>query len=375
MASHKKRPLYDPKSTKSLIVGFISLVCVGVLSYSIGATQGFGKQEEKKVTSSRTKTILASGDCTDQKLIDNAKMSVVRVIGDRSEGTGFIIKPNGYIVTNYHLIKSTGFPRIVTADNTSVVGRVFSWDEQSDVAIIKIHKENLTPLQFGDSTVLEPGQALFGLGFPLGQSRLGEATVTNAIFSTQRSSSNPSIEYIQLETTLNEGQSGSPIINTCGKVMGVLLLGTKGTEGLKFAITSKTLQTLSKLLITNGQRDTSVLIGVPLDDQTFLGTVTQFYDNILSKRLDLAYGLLSNKFKQSTGDFSNFANGYNSTINVYAQEIRPDYFAPNSVYVRIGAVDLVGESIQSRIFAGTWNLVYEDGMWKMDQASIQQINQ
>lgn len=306
--------------------------------------------------------------CDEYNSIDKAKKSVVRIISDIGEGTGFVIDKAGYVVTNYHVVQGSNIVKVMFPDNTSVAGTVFNWDQKVDLAIIKIDTQNLYPLQFGNSDNLIQGKTLYALGYPLGQDIPGDITISKATFSAQRDTKLPGLKYIQIDANLNPGNSGSPIIDPCGYVMGIDTFSIKDTEGLRFAISSKTAYPLSKSLITSGQR--------PLTENKTVSsevdTIILYFNYISTRQLDYAYDLLSLNFKNKLSKDA-FKKGYDNTLNVYVQEVK--LVDPNipSVYVKFSAAEYVNRNLQFTNYEGDDNLVDENGLWKIDSSSIQAI--
>ncbi len=323
----------------------------------------------------KIETVSLNPACNETDSIQRAKESVVRVIGDSGEGSGFLIRSEGYILTNSHVIQDSPTPRIVLPDKTTLIGKRYNWDDQIDLAVIKVDTDKLKSLTFGDSDKLNPGQPLIVVGFPLGQELAGESTVSKGTYSAKRQSDVQGLEYIQIDASLNPGNSGSPVINNCGEIVGVYSQTLKGTEGLKFAISSKTAQSMVDSLISTGPKTESNTSTVTPSKSNPLNKVALYYNYISTRQIDLAYGLFSTKFKREAGGLNNFMNGFNATLNVYLLDLSDDDPTINSVYVKLGSVDLVGEKVLFRIFEGTWILIQEDGEWRLDTANILEIKE
>jgi len=188
-------------------------------------------------------------------------------------GSGFIISPDGYIVTNAHVVEdATKVLVVVRTDETllckaSVLGK----DVRTDVAVLKIEDPMESPLpflKFGDSDQIQVGQQVICIGNP--RSPRLESTVTSGIISgiDRNNFGIHSIEgYIQTDAAINPGNSGGPLLNTEGEVIGVsswMYKHTLGFEGLSFAISSHTAQTIARQIITHGKISQGFL-GVELD--------------------------------------------------------------------------------------------------------------
>lgn len=154
-------------------------------------------------------------------------------------GSGFIIAPDGYILTNNHMVGDAEKVQIELTDGRKFIAKIIGTDPDSDVAVVKIDAENLPYLELGDSDALEVGEWVLAIGNPLGLSH----TVTAGIVSAKgRSVGLADIEnFIQTDAAINRGNSGGPLINLDGKVVGIntAIVGATGNIGIGFAIPIK----------------------------------------------------------------------------------------------------------------------------------------
>jgi len=154
----------------------------------------------------------------------------------RAMGSGFIISPDGYILTNNHMVGDAKKVEIELTDDRKFTAKIIGTDPVSDVAVVKIDAENLPFLELGDSDTLEVGEWVLAIGNPLGLSH----TVTAGIVSAKgRSVGLADIEsFIQTDAAINRGNSGGPLINLDGKVVGIntAIVGATGNIGIGFAI-------------------------------------------------------------------------------------------------------------------------------------------
>ena len=179
--------------------------------------------------------------------------------GGKSTGTGVILSADGYIVTNAHVVKEGYAISVQLSDDRVLSAAVIGSDEISDLAVLRIQAEDLAPAQFGDSTQLRVGDTVVAIGDPLGVEFRG--TYTDGIVSAI----NRDVEMdgrvmtlIQTNAALNSGNSGGPLINCYGQVIGIntMKIGTftdtAGVEGLGFAIPSATVKEIVDQLIAQG---------------------------------------------------------------------------------------------------------------------------
>ena len=176
-----------------------------------------------------------------------------------STGTGVIISSDGYIVTNAHVVDGAGSISVLLTDDRSFSAQLIGSDEISDLAVLKIQAEDLIPAQFGDSTQLRVGDTVAAIGDPLGVKYRG--TYTDGIVSAINrdvAMDGRNMTLIQTNAALNSGNSGGPLINCYGQVIGIntMKIGaftdSAGVEGIGFAIPSATVKDIVDQLIGQG---------------------------------------------------------------------------------------------------------------------------
>ena len=158
-------------------------------------------------------------------------------------GSGFIINEDGYILTNYHVIEGASEISVTLSDNTTVAAKVVNYDENQDVAMLKITDSDVkipAVVELGDSDQLRQGESVIAIGTPL-STNLSQ-TVTNGIVSALNrnveTESGVMQNLIQTDASINPGNSGGPLVNTRGQVVGINTMKATGTdtEGIGFAI-------------------------------------------------------------------------------------------------------------------------------------------
>ena len=167
-------------------------------------------------------------------IVQDVIKGVVSVVTDKSVGSGFILDRDGIVVTNYHVIEGAQKINIVLHDRQVIVGKVIGYDKVRDLALIEI-KGEFDALKLADSDNLQVGKKVIAIGNPLGLS----FTVTEGIISAlDREGPNGAREYIQTDVSLNPGNSGGPLIDTSGKVIGINNFKIGDAESLGFALES-----------------------------------------------------------------------------------------------------------------------------------------
>lgn len=154
---------------------------------------------------------------------------------EQSLGTGFIISPDGYILTNNHVVNGADEVMVKLADGREVKGEIKGSDDKLDLALIKIsEKESFHAAELGDSDALEVGEWVMAIGNPFGLAQ----TVTAGIVSAKGRviGSGPYDDFIQTDASINPGNSGGPLFNASGKVIGINTAIIAGGQGIGFAI-------------------------------------------------------------------------------------------------------------------------------------------
>ncbi|MEM3113377.1 MAG: trypsin-like peptidase domain-containing protein [Candidatus Pacearchaeota archaeon] len=190
----------------------------------------------KKDLSEEISQLKADTSSDFSSVIQNVIPGVVSVGTDVSQGSGFIISQDGYVVTNAHVLSRGRYIRIlIYEDEKWIPGKLIGYNETMDIALIKIPGTSYNFLEFDDSSTIQVGEKAIAIGNPLGLS----FSVSEGIISAlHRGGPNNIQAYIQVDTPLNRGNSGGPLINKRGKVIGINNFKLQGSENLGFALES-----------------------------------------------------------------------------------------------------------------------------------------
>ena len=156
-----------------------------------------------------------------------------------SLGTGFIISSDGYVLTNHHVVDGADTVRIRLADRREFTAKVVGSDEQSDVALLKIAASNLPTLRIGDSKTLKSGQWVVAIGSPFGLDHSVTAGIVSAVGRANPYADQRYVPFIQTDVAINRGNSGGPLLDTRGQVVGInsqIFSNSGGYMGVSFAI-------------------------------------------------------------------------------------------------------------------------------------------
>jgi serine protease Do len=189
-------------------------------------------------------------------------------------GSGVIISPDGYIVTNNHVVDGAVSVKVTLDDRRVMDARVIGTDKLTDLAVIKVEGHNLPSLNWGDSASLHPGQTVLAFGSPFGMSF--QDTVTRGIVSAVNRQNPYSDDarkpggYIQTDAAINPGNSGGALVNSHGELIGIntfIISETGSFAGAGFAIPSQMAKSVADQLIAHGKVDHGYL-GVGIESVT-----------------------------------------------------------------------------------------------------------
>jgi S1-C subfamily serine protease len=193
----------------------------------------------------------------------------------RALGSGFVIDKAGYIVTNYHVVEGAKSIQVTFSNSSSIDASLVGSDPSTDIAVLKVNTSSsaLTPLTLGDSDLVRVGDSVVAIGNPFGLSRSVTAGIVSAIQREITAPNRYAIDHvIQTDAAINHGNSGGPLINTRGEVIGVnaqIETGgvSQGNVGVGFAVPSDTVKSVAGQLIKSGKIDHAA-IGVLAQDVT-----------------------------------------------------------------------------------------------------------
>lgn len=278
---------------KLLAVPAVAVVLLGAVactsdknnaSSDTSSTAAASAQTSALQTQNSTRSLSGNADSND--VVKAVWPSVVRIRANGQQtsgfggsqqgqgtGTGFIVDQRGYIVTNNHVVtlgtnREAAQLQVDLSDGRSVQGELVGRDERSDLAVIKINADNLTPVRFADSTKSEIGEDVLAIGFALD---LGSTpTVTKGVISAKDRVIDETLNAggraypisisgaIQTDAAINPGNSGGPLVNMRGEVVGINTAGLMGdagqpVQGIFFAVSSQVAEPIVEALMADGQ--------------------------------------------------------------------------------------------------------------------------
>ncbi|MFO8102255.1 MAG: trypsin-like peptidase domain-containing protein [Dehalococcoidia bacterium] len=188
-----------------------------------------------------------------------------------ASGSGVIVSPDGYILTNNHVVEGASKLEVTLSEAAHAYeAEIVGVDPLTDLAVIKIDGENLPTVPFGDASALQPGNLVIAMGYPLA---LDEgATITMGVVSnTERSFSIGDSTYydvIQTDAAINQGNSGGPLVDMTGRIVGINSVLFGGAQNIGFAVSVNTAEPVYEALIGAEHRMVRPWLGVILADVT-----------------------------------------------------------------------------------------------------------
>lgn len=253
----------------TIILTFFAGVCATIVVYK------FIPNESVVVNKSETNLNITEADTLKssiEKIYDAVFLIEATTKTGKSSGSGFAYKKdaqNGYIITNAHVVANATSVTITNSNGETYDAKILGSDEYADIAVLETEAKNVTLLAaIGDSSKIELGDTIFTVGSPLGSQYFG--TVTKGIIAGKNrlvGSSSIRLEVIQIDAPINEGNSGGPLVNINGEVIGVnsLKIATERIEGMGFSIPINTVMSYVERL-EKGEKIERPMIGISYSD-------------------------------------------------------------------------------------------------------------
>lgn len=205
-------------------------------------------------------------------------------------GTGFIVSSDGYILTNYHVIElaaKNGIDvNVILHDGTRYKAAIVGYEQYNDVAVLKIEATGLNAVRFGNSDSISVGETVYAVGNPLGEldfsMSTGHVSALDRLITSDESG--VPINMFQIDAAVNSGNSGGPVYNAAGEVIGIVTAkyASTGVEGLGFAIPINDAARIASDLITNGYVTGRAYMGILIKDtyNSYQGRIYSSYSNL-----------------------------------------------------------------------------------------------
>ena len=235
----------------------LAVVAVGGVAIGVGLGLAGGDREPVERAWAQAQTVAArSGPLLpeEQSVIRVARQitpAVVGVSGGAGSGSGIIIRNDGVVLTNAHVVGDARSVTITTADGRQLRGSVLGRDPTVDVAVVRVTERNLPLAPVGDSDDLQVGQQAIAIGNPVGLERTVTTGIISAVNRSPRGFELGGL--IQTDAAINPGNSGGPLLDSQGRVIGITTAILRGTTGLGFAIPINLANDVANQILTTGR--------------------------------------------------------------------------------------------------------------------------
>ncbi|MGB9911315.1 MAG: S1 family peptidase [Microgenomates group bacterium] len=297
---------------------------------------------------------------------EKLKNSVVRIVGGYSEGSGFFIAED-QVITNFHVIADEPSPKIILPDGRFITPIKILGHKDADLALLFTEEkfpQLVMPLP-EERLYFNEGEKLLAAGYPLGTELSGKPTVLQGKLLDFRKTRNSPLFYAQVDINLVEGMSGGPLVNQCGKVVGINNIGVGGLSLFILADNAKLfLPHLADQEIKKIEVDPS---------KSPEEAVRAFYTYIKARRMKDGFALLSREYLKKT-NFEEWTSRFKDVLDVTVFKTEMVKDSKDTVYVKFGTKNWVDNEVEFHYYEGTWQTVFEDGVYKMKKSRILEIN-
>jgi len=290
---------------------------------------------------------------------------VVRIVGGYSQGSGFFIEPNK-VVTNFHVIDGEPSPKIITARGNIIRVNNIVGDPEGDLAILTTDTEHSDLVLTLNTEGLYSNEQIISIGYPLGTDIIGPPTKMKGLFESYRYVSGYPVSFIQSNLTIVSGMSGGPLVDRCGEVIGVNVMGV---AGLSMFIDINSLN--QRIGLMSSEKVEKLELHPEKSPQD---AVIAFYKYISMRNMEEGYKLLSKKYLEKT-NFDEWSRRFENILNVEIVLSETESENDNTVRVKFLTDTWDGYNIIKLYYEGTWETVLEEGVYKMNKSNIKEVNE
>lgn len=303
--------------------------------------------------------------------IEKASAGVVRIETEDGSGSGFWIDKD-LVLTNNHVVLFDNDIQVINSAGTSYHADIVQTDTIKDIAILRIVPNE----KYEDPKVLKwrtswanLAEDVFGLGFPEGTT---DITVTKGIVSSLTSDEVDSTRYIQTDAAINPGNSGGPLVDVCGRVLGISSSSLRDAQNIGYAIDIPRIKDqLSEMIVAAKNITPEELAHQQTGGET--EAVIKYYLALSKGDFEGAYDFYSKDLKGHVL-FKGWKDSYKNTFAVrFKSAIKAESGLVDVTFLTLDYPNNDKEDFAQKEFNGTWKLIKEDGIWKLDSSNIKEV--
>jgi len=299
--------------------------------------------------------------------VKEAVGGVVYIEGDDGSGSGFFVAPD-VVLTNNHVISFNKNLKVISFRGATRPAKIIATDTVLDLALLDVKGMDVEPLQWREKPI-KLIDDVFALGFP-GDRR--DISITKGIVSGLKTDSDNSRQYIQTDSALNPGNSGGPLIDQCGRVVGINTMTMRNNQNVGLAIKTEQAQKRIAEMIEKNKTASKEEIenGYPSDQAEI---VAKYYDALGQGQLEAAYDFYASE-RQKSLPFENWKKGFENTYFIILKKVETTNNW-NTIFVSFDSIDYSEQPYEfyTKSFAGQWRLVRENGLWKLSESNMEEV--
>lgn len=304
-------------------------------------------------------TTPAPSVCDEETAAARLMPSVVLVESGDWYGTGFVVDADGVILTASHVVEGEASATVWLPDGRMLLATVQERDPGKDVAYLTVEADRL-PAVTWETRVPSFGSPVVAVGYPVGL--IDQPTVTRGILS--RTIDVDGVQLVQTDAALNPGNSGGPLANLCGDVVGVVVLKHWEAEGVGWAVAAAEVWPPPRGVLASPATDMAPGEGPD-------ASVAAYYDSIDRRDLEQAWALMGPEITTST-PYTRFVGWFQQKVSISPEEVR--LLTETETHATVEAVvisqDWIGGQVITQRYREQWGLVLEGGIWKLNRLLV-----